>query len=152
MYRNSIGMPLDARPWTGRSDVHLLGVPNNENIRNIIDIAWWRSTNGLTEAEACLVRECLKIDISQSLSHKPWSKHMTCLTTSSVVYSYAHDRVVTDPEKFFCLGFCQDLRFESMASGHLKDLAGDAMALPSVGSALCSLFLCAKLPGVFSLG
>ena len=105
-----------------------------------------------------LVRH-LQADCSQSISRQvAGCEHLPAITSSSVVYSYHHDRVLTPAELLRAYGF-PGIQTIMSRTGHgrltadsLKDLASECMALPCLGVVIVAM-MCAlgqRLPGLWS--
>lgn len=117
----------------------------------MLDMAWFAATSGVDDAaEIDRIKQRLTCDISQSLHRRKWSLGLSTFTTTSEVYSFAHDRLITDQEKFFLLGFPRSTRFDGLPSNCLKDLVGSAMALPALTVVMYSAALVLKLPGLWN--
>lgn len=100
--RTAVGMSPTEKPWTSRAGTKLRGVPSNGRVREMIDIAWFASTAGISDsAEIHRIQQTLKVDVSQSLHRRSWSTNIATFTTTSEVYSFAHDRMISEREKFF---------------------------------------------------
>lgn len=98
------------------------------------------SPNGGKQLQA-LMADVL-IDLSQNPCRKAFSNHgnAKCLTTSTTLYSFARDRIITGFEKMLLQGHSQGLRVPaSMADRELGELAGQGISLPSLGLVVVSL-------------
>ena len=103
------------------------------------------------EAEA--MASHLLCDCSQNFDRKPWAFKFGTFTTSCEYYSYGLDRMIFEAEKFTMLGFdARNLNLVGIDAGYLRDLAGEAMAVPSVSMVLYSVFLNVDFPGLWSKG
>ena len=95
----------------------------------------------------------LLCDCSQNVDRKPWVCKFGTFTTSCEYYSYGLDRMIFEEEKLAMLGFnVRCLNLDSILSSQLRDLAGEAMALPCVGLAIYSVVLNVDFPGLGSKG
>ena len=85
-------------------------------------------------------------DVSQNPQRNPHTCRKDnvsrCLTTSSSVYSHGLDRIVLPLELMYWQGHQVDVKVpQSLRQRALRDLAGEAMTLPCVGSLLYALLL-----------
>ena len=92
----------------------------------------------------------LYLDVSQDLQRKPWSKKsLATLTRSSEVFSYDRCRSLVGHEYLRALGFPagspEMIIPEGTTDAQLKDLAGDAMALPAVSLVETALLLASRM-------
>lgn len=89
-------------------------------------------------------------DVSQNPVRSPWtgSQGIThCLTTSSLLYTFARQRVVLPIELMYFQGHSREIRIPpGMLQASLRDLAGEGMCLPCLGTLIYSLFVTQLLP------
>jgi hypothetical protein len=146
--RTKLDMGFKATPWTGKAGVQLRGVPNQERATSLIDVAYVTATDRLnSQAEKDHILSRLTVDISQDTCRNPWHYRFPTLTCSSELYCFRFDRMVTEFEKLVLLGFSKAVNVRAMPQHHVKELAGEAMAVPSVASVLYCTLLCIQLPG-----
>jgi hypothetical protein len=62
---------------------------------------------------------------------------------------FKQDRVLSEEEKFHMLGFGARLRLGDLTASMLRDLTGEAMAVPSVTTVLYSMLLTLPFPGLW---
>lgn len=62
---------------------------------------------------------------------------------------FKQDRVLSEVEKFHMLGFGARLRLGDLTASMLRDLTGEAMAVPSVTTVLYSMLLTLPFPGLW---
>ena len=86
------------------------------------------------------------VDISQCLSRQAYGERIRNLTTSSSLFAFGQDRLLTPQEHFNILGL-PGVSLEGLSERQAKELAGQAMAAPCI--ALPLLCLAACLPGVW---
>ena len=137
-----MGVPESFSPWARREDRRLTGVPGFDRAREVLDLAVLQhvgyplcanlSTQELDEACADLFT-----DLSQNPARKAFSNQAgvsKCLTSSSVLYTHARDRVVLPLEMMFFQGHTQELKVpRDFSQKALKDLAGQGICLPCLG-------------------
>lgn len=148
--RAKLSMPSSARPWTSQPGVFLRGLQATERVMDLLDIAWYSETRHCrSAAEVSEVRRSLVVDCSQGVDRYPWSKTMRTITTGSEYYSFAMDRRISEEEKFALLGF-EGPASADLPDAALRDLCGEAMALPSVGSILLSMAIALDFDGLWA--
>ena len=108
------------------------------------------STDAVRELNQVTTPEELKalvtdvyVDVSQNPSRKSWtnrSKVSKCLTTSTLLFSLAHDRMILPVELLFLQGHTREVQIPpSMSQNAIRDLAGEGMNLACLGSLLYCL-------------
>ena len=89
-------------------------------------------------------------DISQNPKFKAFSNSSgvaPCLATSSTLYSFGGDRMVLPVESLYFQGHSRGIKIPTaMKSSDIKQLAGEGMALPCIGSVIWALYLTKGLP------
>lgn len=89
-------------------------------------------------------------DISQNPKYRSCtsSEGFTgCLATSTMLYSYGKDRVVLPFELVLFQGHRRGIRFPTnMKPSKIRDLAGEGMSLPCLGSIIWAAYLLKGLP------
>ena len=89
------------------------------------------------------------LDFEQNPERNPWGSLRTC-TTSTRVYSYEHDRVLSPLDNLWLLGYPRSVSVDGLKLGELHKLAGSAWALPTMGVCLYAALLEADFPGLWS--
>ena len=91
----------------------------------------------------------LWLNVTQSLDRKPWFVgQRRTVTTSTVLYSYEHDRLLCAVEYLMQHGYPESVSLRGLSAREDQALAGEAFALPSVASLLCAVLLATDL-GIF---
>ena len=89
-------------------------------------------------------------DTSQNPSFKAWTNASGvtgCLSTSTCLYSYARDGPVLPFELMLLQGHRRDFAIPAaMSSSRLRDLAGEGICLPCLGTIVWALYLTKGLP------
>eukprot|EP00971_Amphidinium_carterae_P352208 6492482-Amphidinium_carterae.2 len=80
------------------------------------------------------------VDVSQSLSRRPWSETLRAMTTSTDLFSIKRKRAIVAVETLQLLGFPKP---SQCSPSVLRDLLGECMAPPTV--ALATLAVLAEL-------
>ena len=139
-FRSFAKIPPSSMPWTqplSGTPPTLQGVPNNVRYHDCINIAW----------AVALKREPddrlpLYVNFSQCASRAPWSRHIRCLTTSSKVYDFSRDKVLTVEETLLLQGIpAPDLNLTMFNEGSLAHAVGEAMCCPCVGAIMLGFYL-----------
>ena len=158
IFRQSLGLDVKAKPWTGRSRFQGTGLSKTARILDLLDcFAALKISQHVGQGKGFQVSEAgiqklMKnqyIDVSQSLNRHTHTNTFGInhtLTTSSVLYSYGLDRVLTGREHMFLHGHAKDTFFSDMSPAVLRELAGEGMALPSLAAVIWSLFVCKRFP------
>jgi hypothetical protein len=140
----------DTSPWCSRRDVELKGVPDHDRHRDLIDCVWAAATFQAHTEDIPKITSDLGLDVSQSLSFRPWFRgSLPTMTTSANFYLYGHDRVMLEEEKFRVLGFGK-VKTGRLTATQLRDLTGEAMAVYSISGVAYAMALGLQYPGLFS--
>ena len=145
--RSKENLRRDIPPWIREEDVQL--TPMTDRVRDLINLAWEFAITKYPEKASSELQKELWVDTSQSGHWQPWSfGTLRAITTGSDFYSFARRRWLHPLEVFAIMGFDpKTMRVAGMSPNHLRDLVGEAMALPAVGAvALC---LSHALPSVW---
>ena len=90
------------------------------------------------------------VDVSQNPARRAWTNHAgvsKCLTTTTCMYSFGRDRVCLPVELLFLQGHTREVILPGkMSQNAIKNLAGEGMCLPCLGSLLYCLRLTKLLP------
>jgi hypothetical protein len=149
-FRAKYEMGADDCPWTGLPTTKLHGVPAGKRHRDLLDIAYKAATRGLTDPfDIEHAKSNLIVDLSQGLTRTPWHDGFPTFTTSSLLYSFDQDRVVPEKCKFRMLGF-GELSDGDLSDHALRDLSGEAMAVPVVTLVLSAVIVSVNFPGLFA--
>lgn len=152
IFRGQLGF-LDGAPrWSDTAS--FAGMSVKPRTKDLIDIACFACTKGVVdESERKRIKQRLMVDISQGISRRPWSMNTCTFTTSAELYSFDLDRLITEKEKFIMLGFPRSTTcFDGVSVSALRDLCGDAMAIPSVTMVMYSALLVLQIPGLWATG
>lgn len=147
------GLTLGSKAWSSKSGKHLAGCPS-ARARDCINVGYAFHTKRATSTrEAEAMAEDLLCDVSQNVDRKPWACKFGTFTTSCEYYSYGLDRMIFEEEKFALLGFdVRKLNLHGISAGSLRDVAGEAMAVPCVAMVIYSILLNVEFPGLWSKG
>ena len=152
--REGIGAPPHARPWTEGKGFQLRGVADQARALEIIDLATLQYAGypeSMSMDAATLQQKCssLYTDLSQNPARKSFTGkhgHSKCLTSSSIVYSHGRDRVVLPIELMRFQGHDLEILIpHDMSQRSLRELAGQGIFVPSLGTLLCCLRACGSL-------
>ena len=125
---------VSSSPITRWSDHALLLGITTDRARDLLDIAF--QIHQMTAGESVKCR--LLCDVSQDAHRRLWSNHFRSLVKASTYYSFALDRCVFAEEHLRALGF-PHLDLEGFSEHCLRDLAGEAMSAPAVGTVLMGI-------------
>lgn len=151
--RSHWGLGDDFRPWTGRPGFKGHGVSKTPRSLSILDGVVIHKMKG-KRGSLGVIKTIMKdhyVDLSQSLKRKPFTSSEgtnRTQTTSTRMYSYSEDRMLTGKEMLLLQGQSASSLVipEDVKETTLHDLAGEGMAVPCVGLVLWSLFLTAHFP------
>ena len=153
-FRQQHGAALDWKPWTGRPEFRGRGLPKLPRVLDVLDclvihVLEQKKTNAAT----CNLQDLMQgmyVDVSQGfLRHFHTSTQGVnhALTTSSIVYSYDRDSVLTGRELLQLHGQPVSLNLPSeLTESQISHLAGEGMALPCLAGLLWCLYLCKQFP------
>lgn len=147
--RDQLGMAAAAKPWTGRPETQLRGLPEHaERVKDLLDIAYWehRAAQGdMASGDACpeKVVAGLWANISQDVSRCPWCVgSIPTFTTSSEMYSFTHDCVLSGHAHLRLMGYPDSASMEGdFREKELKQFAGEAFSVPCISLVLNAYYL-----------
>ena len=155
-HRETLGFQPADHPWTDRKLLH--GVPRAPYVIELMDIAWasrCRSLGfdvyALTPEQENQASTDFWLNITQSLDRKPWfAGRRRTSTTSTIVYSFQHDRLLCPVEYLMQHGLPSSdvVQLRGLEPKDVYDLSGEAFALPSISSFLFAMLSSASC-GVF---
>ena len=143
--REKLGASNQYKPWTSRSNFKGTGMSKTLRTLDILDIVFieaLRKEKKFLAAQRSLRRTY--VDISQSHSRKvvTWQNGITpTVTTSTEMYSFGLDRVITPVEILRLHGHENPVIPKGMSYRDLKRLAGEGMAVPCIASVIWCIFL-----------
>ena len=142
---------IGANAWTRKPAVRLEGVRPQLGALDVIDVGYACAIRGASDAEAVGITKTILCDVSENVERRPWANKFSTFTTSSHLYAYGLDRIIYEAEKNALLGFdARRLQLDNLPPHQLRDIAGDAMAVPSVALVMYSVVLNVKFPGLWS--
>ncbi len=149
--RSEIGKSPGYRPWTEPASgprPKLEGVVDNARYRDCIDIAWAVALERNPENPLPWY-----VCYSQCPTRKPWSSSLRCLTTSSRIYDFARDKVLSSEELLLLQGFpAPDLKLDMFTESSLQHAVGEAMFCPCIGAVLLGVYLNPRAPWLQTIG
>ena len=135
------------------------GVPGTPRVHQIIDavavlkLREFGALNRVTLESFQTMKDVLKdvfVDISQNPRQRCFTNRQGinhCLATSSQLYSYGADRMLLPFELLLLQGHRRGLQLPSnMRSNQIKELAGEGMSLPCLGTVVWSAYMVKGLP------
>lgn len=150
-WRKSLALPSGVRVWSHLMEAKGLNV--TERVGEILEIVAAvklveSGVNILQDLPFSHKKELLKhvyCDVSQNpkfKSHTNQEGITGCLTTSTLLYSFGRDRVVLPVELAMIQGHRRGFKFPpEMPSSKIRDLMGEGMNLPCLGTVVWCLYL-----------
>ena len=146
--RRKLGLAVSSQPWsslhreTSRRPPVYAGCPRVERVQDVINVCWYKlrqkskwSSDKLRESSFC--------NISQCVSRLPCSERCSpCFTSSSVLYSYKHDSVMTGASQLRGMGHGRETMPMLLFDDNVcRNLAGDSFSVPiaSIITTACTL-------------
>ena len=131
--KTKLQVPKVVRGWTSKPHIKLRGVPRSQRMIDIINTAWevklQQSPVELLEQDMSTDFWC---DLSQCISRSPWfTGTLRTLTTSSIIYSFERDLVLTGSDHMRLQGW-PDRFLRGTPESDLQQLAGEGTSLPLV--------------------
>lgn len=166
-WRSELGVPkgtnestLACRPWTLLKDRRYVGVNVSARVLAILDCVTMDILGGYAKTQIVLARadrvsaisEAMKsvfCDISQNPVRRCFSLDgvAKCQTTSSIIYAFGRDRVVTPYEQMLLQGHSRNMKLPgAMRQRDVSDLAGMGIFLPCLGLCVVAM-LCSGVAG-----
>ena len=157
-WRAASNLPAGLCVWANQMEA--TGMPRTERVKAIIEMVavmkFQEMGYNLYTVQSMPFsqkRELLRdvyCDVSQNPQHKNCTNSAGisgCLATSTVLYSYRLDRIVLPVELAMIQGHRRGFQFpECVSSNQIRDLAGEGMALPCLGTIVWCMYLIKGLP------
>ena len=135
--------------WTAKQSPSMLeGLHQRQRALEVVDMAVAVTALQHPHESPDEINARLFVDVSQSASRKPWSSDavLRTLTGSSRIFSPRYGRVLLPHEHLAVLGFPRVIEAtESLTASEVRDLAGDAMSVPSITMIVIALMT--SIPG-----
>lgn len=148
---------MSFKPWTGRTQFQGIGVPKTPRVLELLDLVCLQTMSHFAKTAKISQKDMFSgtnmakalenqfVDVSQSCSRMvaTTQKGVTpTFTTSSQVYSFRLDRLLTPAEIMLIHGHSKQTRFPlDFTPAHLRRLAGEGMAVYSVATVIWCVFL-----------
>lgn len=143
--RSSKGLgTVSSREWSSSALMQHVG--RTERVYSIIDTCWdMHSAPNMRES----IASELFVDVSQNIDQGFFSSsHLKTSTTSQELYSFGRDRMLLAQEYLNILGM-PPCNLDGLTSRQVRDLAGEAFALPVVTLLTTALILHAPSPDLW---
>eukprot|EP00435_Cladocopium_sp_Y103_P036300 s883_g9.t1 len=149
-WRHDLGIPKSLKsPWVGNPQFKGASLSMTDRIRGLLDVVVWeklgRAASSMSFPEKQERLANTYVDISQNPCRRPCNNSqgiMGTMTTSSIYYSYFRDGAVLPFEMLLWHGHSRLLKIPDDVKGRdLKELAGEGMSAPCLGSILWAGFL-----------
>ena len=140
--RDKHQLPSDARPWTSRPGVQLRGLADSERQRGVLDVGFavhQKRNPGLSAHE---LTKILWANPSQSLDRMPVTTTPATLTTSTELYSFAHDTVLSGEAVLRGMGWPRGyVPAERFTEAEVRNLAGECYSAPVMAQVAFAYYL-----------
>jgi hypothetical protein len=142
--RAKLGISRDYDGWTRPGSlpgVVCRGVPRQPRMFDILNCAWAARLKSL--GPGCGTDEARRnffANPSQSVNRTPWSEGAKTLCSSSFVYSFELDSLLSGMDMMRLQGW-SSAKLHRFSDGTLRDLAGEGFSLPCAGAVLYAFFL-----------
>ena len=153
-WRAELGVARSFHPFSGRLNCRAAGF-GREAPKRVLDLL-----------DCCVVQACKKrkvsvstirkdvaelvVDVSQSHARRPMpalTGPNRCLTTGARLFSFAKNRLLCGFEHLLLQGYSESLIVpNNVSENELRVLAGEAIALPCLGTLIWALTLTGKFP------
>ena len=151
-WKSKINMPDCVKPWS--EEMVGAGISKMPRVKALLDVIAFEKL-GVAQLELSFQekKQALR-NVFCDLSQNPRFRSYTncegvtgCLCTSTVLYSFHRDGAVLPLELLRFQGHRRDLVIpEEMSSNQVRDLAGEGMALPCLGTVLWAVYLTKGFP------
>ena len=155
-WRGQLQITPTFSPWTSRTEFRGQGLPQCERVLDLLDLVVAQKISDLQLSGRMSFKALQEkladvyVDVSQGHVRRPFTPQKGpshCLTTSSAVYSFARDAMVLPLEMLMWHGHKSSVTLPpNMSQKSLAKLAGEGMALPSLGTVIWALFLLKQFP------
>jgi len=136
--RTDLGAPRRSFEWTSKPHLRLVGVPESERQRDLLDVAWISRLKEATPSETEVdLRKGFWCDLSQSVLRKPWSSRLRNFKSRGHLYSYEKDRCLSGSDQLRVLGWPKRF-FDGVSQCEQLNLSEYATSMPLT----CMLELC----------
>ena len=150
--RTGLGVTVNFQPWTSKPGISLHGIPCH--LARVVDLINCAHIDTMTKnmslsedlrkPEADL-RKGFVVDCSQAVQRKPWGHYVKTLHTSSMIYSFECDCLLSVKTLFRLHGYPQSVQLTQSESAQ-RSLIGESWSLPCAAVALYSYYLNPKGP------
>ena len=137
--RHELQIPAQSTPWTSRPRVRLLGIPRTPRVMDCVDVCFAAMQQKYPELSIEQLIKGMFCNTSQSVARLPVSRSFPTPCTSSVVYSYEHDTLVSGRATMKLLGWPDSALPRDVSETLYKGLSGDGFSAP-ISSMLMTVF------------
>ena len=147
---------VDSTAWTGRHDFKGHGVPNHPRVRTLLNLTCHQKlqearlhASGLQQQPLPHVFKEAFLDWSQNPCRRAFSDRcgmLRCLCSSTTLYSYQEDRALFPIEYLRLQGWGFETKIPESCHGKVREMAGQGIALPCLGTVVWALYLVKGLP------
>ena len=152
------GLPPGLALWTSRVDFVGAGLPRTERAYSLVDVVCAEKVKQSQHHFVSVSEDQLKrlmtqvvVDFSQNPCRHACSNAdntLPCLTSSSRLYAYNQDRVLTGMDHFGLQGWDLDTLVQpsDVPENKFREMAGQGMCVQSIASVLWSLYCVKQYP------
>ena len=127
--------------WVSQPGRNLSGLPQTPRVLDCLDICFAVARARNPQAPMAKVAEGLLVNVSQSVGRIPLTYSMPTPATSTLVYSFKHDQIVSPMAVLRYLGWPEDLIPSTVfSSSELRKIGGNAFSVPATGLLMILLF------------
>ena len=128
--RAELHVEKDSAPWTSKADIRLSGVSNSARQRDLLNVAWEAR---VAWGKGCKRTDDLKrdfwLDLSQTVTMKPWTDQLKGFRGRGHMYSFEMDRCLDPVDEMRMLGWPKSSVI-STPPGDVLYMAADSTSLP----------------------
>jgi len=143
--RSDLGIGPQSRPYTNFQHIQLRGLPATKRQQDLLDIAFATRAARYPDKNERQLRANFWANASQSVQRKPWGDHPMVLTTSSELYSFEADVVLSGASHLRLLGAPSNISHD-ISESRLRKLAGEAYSVPLMSIIFTAVYLCPHQP------
>jgi len=140
--RHQHNLPASSAPWTSRfPKVRLVGLPQTPRTLDIVDTSLAVFLKKFPNLSLSQVTKGLFVNTSQGVQRTQICYSFPTPTTSSCVYSYEKDQVISGRSTMKLIGFPDSLLpREIFRDSQYRDLSGNAYSAPIMGLIVAALY------------
>ena len=128
-------------PWTSRNAFKGVGLSPSDRVHDLVDCAaiYTLVSKGIALKDMEAAMKGIILDVSQSHGRRCFTQDgiHKCLTTSSSLYAYHPDRMITPLETLWFQGYPRTLKMPAtLSGGDIKEFVGEGVCLPCMATVI----------------